>query len=217
MGLRSLVALPVDTSGIVTRFSLESSDEAERDDLVISAAYGISASQTLLFGQTYRIDPAGSDRSGDLSLLYRHIVSREDFFAGTNRLGLLVGVLAPAQSSQDSALQAGLVYTHFKNSNEIDSDLVYRIGNGDRPDSARYDISWQYRLMPARRPAWGLTPEVYTVLELNGRWRDNTETAHQLTAGLQWIHPQLVIEGGVVRDISNGDDTIILLSTRLHF
>lgn len=217
MGLRSLVALPVDTGGIVTRFSLESSDKADRDDLVISAAYGISASQTLLLGQSYRIDPAGKDRSGDLSLLYRHIVLREDYFAGTNRLGLLAGTLTPSQSSQDSALQVGLVYTHFKNRNEIDTDLLYRIGNGDRPDSARYDISWQYRLMPARRPAWGLTPELNTVLELNGRWRDDAETVHQLTAGLQWIHPQLVIEGGVVRDISNGDETIVLLSTRFHF
>jgi len=88
---------------------------------------------------------------------------------------------------------------------------------GDRPDSARYDIFWKYRLLPGRRSILGLTPEVNTVRELNGRWRGDSETVQQLTDGLQWIHSQLVIEGGVVRDASNGDETIYLLDKRLHF
>lgn len=217
MGLRSLVALPVDKGGSVFRFSLQSAEEAEVDAFLTNAAYGISAEQTLLLGLPYRIEPAGEDRTGDLSVLYRHIVWREDYLEGTDRLGLLLGALLPSQSENDSAVQAGLVFTHFKNRNEIDGDLVYRFGNGERPDSARYDLSWQYRLGPARRPAWGLVPELYSVLELNGRWQEDEDVVHQATVGLQWIHPRLVLEGGIVRDISNGDETLVLLSTRLHF
>lgn len=217
MGLRSLVALPVDKGGSVVRFTLESTDDANTDYLITNAAYGLSADQTLLFGLPYRIEPAGSDRTGDLSVLYRHIVWREDNWDGTNRLGLLIGALLPSQTESDSAAQAGLVFTHFKNRNEIDSDLVYRFGNDDRLDSARYDISWQYRLHPVKRPAWGLAPELNSVLELNGRWLEDEDVVHQVTVGLQWIHPRLVLEGGVVRDISNGSESRVLLSTRFHF
>lgn len=217
MGLRSLVALPVDKGGTVVRFTLQSTEEEERDTFITSAAYGISANQTLLLGLPYRIEPADEDRTGDLSVLYRHIVWRKDYLEGTDRLGLLLGTLLPSQSENDSAVQAGLVFTHFKNRNEIDGDLVYRFGNDDRRDRARYDLSWQYRLGPARRPAWGLAPELNSVLELNGRWQQDEEVVHQATVGLQWIHPRLVLEGGIVRDISNGDETLILLSTRLHF
>ena len=217
MGLRSLVALPVDKGGTVVRFTVQSTEEEERDTFITNAAYGISATQTLLLGLPYRIKPAGEDRTGDLSVLYRHIVWREDYLEGTDRLGLLIGTLLPSQAKNDSATQAGLVFTHFKNRNEIDGDLVYRFGNGDRPDSARYDLSWQYRLSPTIRPSWGLSPELNSVLELNGRWQEDDDVVHQATVGLQWIHPRLVLEGGIVRDISNGDERLILLSTRLHF
>jgi hypothetical protein len=217
MGLRSLVALPVDKGGTVIRFTLESANEEDRDDLATSVAYGISAQQTLLLALPYRIEPEGRDRTGDFSVLYRHISWREDSFTGTNRLGLLIGALLPSQSGNDAAAQAGLVFTHFKNRNEIDADILYRSGSDDRPDSARYDISWQYRLRPAKRPDWGLVPELNTVLELNARWREDEDTVHQVTAGLQWIHPRMVLDGGIARDISNGDETRVLLSTRFHF
>jgi hypothetical protein len=73
MGLRSLVALPVDKGGSVVRFTLESADEANTDHLITNVAYGISADQTLLLGLPYRIEPDEQDRMGDLSILYRHI------------------------------------------------------------------------------------------------------------------------------------------------
>jgi hypothetical protein len=217
MGLRSLVALPVDKGGSVVRFTLETADEADTDYLITSAAYGISADQTMLLGLPYRIEPDDQDRTGDLSVLYRHISWREDKLDGTDRLGLLMGALLPSQADDNSAVQAGLVFTHFKNRNEIDSDLLYRFGKDDRLDSARYDISWQYRLRPSRRPAWGLVPELNTVLELNGRWLEDEDVVHQLTTGLQWIHPQWVLEGGMARDIRNGNETRLILSTRFHF
>ena len=56
MGLRSLVALPLDKGGSVIRFTLESTDKADSDTLITSAAYGLSADQTLLFELPYRID-----------------------------------------------------------------------------------------------------------------------------------------------------------------
>jgi hypothetical protein len=217
MGLRSLVALPVDKGGSVVRLTLESADKANTDHLITNVAYGISADKTLLFGLPYRIEPDDQNRTGDLSVLYRHIGWREDNRDGTNRLGLLIGALLPSQTDDSSAVQAGLVFTHYKTRNEIDSDLLYRFGEDDRLDSARYDISWQYRLRPGQRPAWGLVPELNTVLELNGRWLEDEDVVHQVTAGLQWILPQWVFEGGIARDISNGSETRLILSTRFHF
>ncbi len=217
MGLRSLVALPVDKGGSVVRLTLEATDEADTDTLITSLAYGIGARQTFLLGLPYRVDPGGEDRSGDASLLYRHIVWQRDRFAGTQRLGLLFGAIAPAQSDDDSATQLGLVFTRFHGRNEIDANLVYAAGSGDRADGARYDVSWQYRLRPERYPEWGLGTEWNGVLELNGRWRDGEDVVHQATLGLQWIHPRAVLEGGYARDISNGDEQLLLLSTRFHF
>ncbi len=216
MGLRSLVALPVDKGGSVLRLMWESADEADTDTLVTSLAYGFSARQTLLLGLPYRVDPGGDDRTGDGSLLYRHIAWQEDSFAGTRRLGLLLGAVVPSQAAIDSATQLGLVFTLVEHRNEIDADLVYQAGNGNRLDSARYDLSWQYRIWPQRYPEWGLGKEWNSVLELNGRWRDGEETVHQTTIGLQWIHPRMVFEGGLIRDISNGSETALLFSTRWH-
>ncbi len=217
MGLRSLVALPVDKGGSVLRLTFESADEAATEVLITNLAYGIGARQTLLLGLPYRVDPGGDNRSGDGSLLYRHIAWQRDSFAGTRRLGLLVGALAPAQSDSDSAAQFGAVFTWFEGRNEFDADLVFQAGNGERADAARYDLSWQYRLQPARYPEWGLAREWHGVLELNGRWRDDEDVVHQATVGLQWIHPRAVLEGGYARDISNGDEELLLLSTRFHF
>ncbi len=217
MGLRSLVALPVDKGGSVLRLTLESADEAATDVLIANLAYGIGARQTLLLGLPYRVDPGGDDRSGDGSLLYRHIAWQRDSFAGTRRLGLLVGALASSQSDDDPAAQIGAVYTWFENRNEFDADLVFQAGSGDRPDAARYDLSWQYRLHPERYPEWGLSREWHGVIELNGRWRDGEDVVHQATVGLQWVHPRAVLEGGFARDISNGSEELLLLSTRFHF
>ena len=150
-----MAALPVDKGGSVVRFTLESADGANTDHLITSAAYWISADQTLLLGLPYRIEPDDQDRTGDLSVLYRYISWREDKRDGTNRLGLLVGALLPSQTDDSSAVQAGLVFTHFKNRYEIDSDLLYRFGKDDLLDSARYDISWQYRLRPPGGPYGG--------------------------------------------------------------
>ncbi len=217
MGLRSFVALPVDKNGTVVRFVMEQTEESDTDNLITSMAYGLTAKQTLLLSLPYRISPSGEDPTGDLSALYRHITWQKDSYSGTKRFGLLGGMILPTENDRDSAIQAGVVFTYFKNRHEIDLDVLYQAGQRDRANSGQYDISWQYRLSPINRPDWGLVPELNSVLELNGRWLENEDTIHQVTVGLQWIHQTFVIEGGVANDVSNGSESRILLSTRFHF
>ena len=123
----------------------------------------------------------------------------------------------PTENDRDTAVQAGFVFTHFKNRNEIDVDFLYQLGIDNRLDSGRYDLSWQYRLFPVDRPNWGFASELNTVVELNGRWAEDNTVTHQLTLGLQWIHQKVVIEGGMVNDLNNANETRFILSTRFHF
>ncbi|RKZ79573.1 MAG: hypothetical protein DRQ35_03975, partial [Gammaproteobacteria bacterium] len=180
MGLRSFVALPVEKGGSVIRFQLEQAKGANTDTLITSVAYGFTGKQTLLLGVPYRLSPTGSNRQGDVSALYRHIVWQQDRFSGTDRLGLLGGVVIPTENDRDPAVQAGFVFTHVKNRHEIDIDAVYQAGMESRVDSARYDLSWQYRLSPVEYPDWGITQEINSVLELNGRWNEGSTMTQQL-------------------------------------
>lgn len=216
MGLRSFVALPVEKEGAVIRLANEHAKDADTDTLTTNAAYGISAKQTLLLGMPYRLSPAGDNRQGDISVLYRHIVWQEDRLSGTNRLGLLSGAIVPTDNDRDAAFQAGFVFTHFKNRNEIDIDALYQIGIVNRSDSGRYDISWQYRLSPTERPDWGIAQELNSILELNCRWSEGNNIVHQVTAGLQWVHQKWVVEGGIAKDIINGHELRYILSIRFH-
>lgn len=217
MGLRAFVALPVDKGGSVARLRIERNLDSDSDLAVANIAYGISANQAILLGLPYRLSPAGAGRLGDLGLLYRHIIWQNDFANGTQRIGLLGGVVIPGDNGRDAALQAGLVSTWYRDRHEWDIDLLYRAGLDERPDSGRYDISWQYRLSPASYPDWGVAQEWNSVLELGGRWTQGNPALHQVTLGLQWIHPRWVLEGGIVRDINGPEDTRLLLSTRVHF
>lgn len=128
MGLRSFVALPVEEDGTVVRFLYENTKDANTDTLSTSLAYGLSSNQTLLLGMPYRLSPSGTDRQGDVSVLYRHIVWQKDSFSGTKRLGLLGGVIVPTDNERDAAVQAGFVYTYFKDKNELDVDILYQEG-----------------------------------------------------------------------------------------
>lgn len=217
MGLRSFVALPVEKEGSVVRFLYEHTKDANTDNLVTSAAYGLSSYQTLLLSMPYRLSPSGDDRQGDISVLYRHIIWQKDTFEGTKRLGLLGGGIVPTDGKRGSALQTGFVYTYFKEKNEIDVDVLYQEGLDNRLNTARYDISWQYRLSPIKRPTWGLSQELNSVLELNGRYKEGNEITHQVTAGLQLINQVWVLEGGVSKDINNDKELRYVLSVRFHF
>jgi len=217
MGLRSFVALPVEKEGAVIRLAFEHEKDTDTNTLTTSAAYGISRKQTLLLGMPYRLVPSNGNRQGDLSVLYRLIIWQLDTFVGTNRLGLLSGVIIPTDKDRDVAAQAGFVFTHFKNRHEIDIDALYQAGSNNRSDSGLYDISWQYRLSPTEHSDWDINPELNSVLELNGRWIEGNKAVHQITVGLQRIHQKWVIEGGVAKDVMNGNELRYILSTRFHF
>jgi hypothetical protein len=217
MGLRSFVALPVEKGGSVLRFQNIYASQSEVDLFVTSFAYGIDAKQTLLVGMPYRLKPSEGERQGDVSLLYRYMLLQDDHFEGTSRFAVLGGAIIPTVSERDFAAQAGLVYTYFKNRNEIDVDILYKKGFDTRFDGGNYDVSWQYRLLPAIREDWGITQELNSVVELNGRWLEGTNITHQVTVGVQWVHADWVLEGAYVKDLNNAKEEQYLLSVRLHF
>lgn len=217
MGLRSFVALPLDKGGAVLRFQIERNQDTDTDKAIVNLAYGLGSRQALLLGLPYRLSPAGPNRLGDLGVLYRHTVWQDDFAGGTHRIGLLAGLVAPTDNDRDAAIQAGFVSTLYQGRHEWDIDALYQVGLDDRPDSGRYDISWQYRLAPDHYPEWGVGNELNSVLELGGRWTEANEIVHQLTLGLQWIHPRWVLEGGIFQDINGPENTHFLITTRFHY
>ena len=217
MGLRSFVALPLEKGGVVLRLFDQHNLSEDVNVLTTSLAYGIGRKQTLFFALPYRVSPSGSDRTGDLSVLYRHTVWQVDDTAGTSRLGLLGGGVVPTDSDRDGRLQVGAVATFYRRRHEWDMNVLWVQGLDNAPHAARYDISWQYRLTPASYPEWGVGSEWDGVLELNGRWVEGNTFVHQVTAGLQWIHLRWVLEGGIVQDLNGPQDTRLILSTRIHF
>ena len=217
MGLRSFVALPVEKGGTVLRFLSEHNDETDVTQLTANAAYGMDHRKTFLFSAPYRISPSGSDRLGDVSVLYRNIIYQKDQLDSTHRLGLLGGFVVPTDNDRDAALPLGFVTTYYKGRNELDFDALYQIGLSDRKDSGRYDVSWQYRLSPEEYPDWGIGSELNSVIELRGNWNEDEKTIHELTLGLQWIHQSWVVEGGAIKDLNGPDETRYLLSVRLHY
>lgn len=217
MGMRSLVALPIEKNGYVIRFSFEQLTESNIDVFSLSAAYGLTKNKALLIGVPYQKTADVGEHLGDLSVLYRPTVLQDDFFSGTSRLALLAGVVVPSDNEREPAVQAGFVYTFFKNRNEFDIDVVYQAGIDNQPDHGRYDLSWQYRLSPSLLPDWGIVSQINTVAELNGRWQQGNEMTHQVTLGLQWVNPRWVIEGGAIKNITNNHELSLLFSTRFHF
>ena len=232
MGLRSLVALPLDKYGYVIRFLYVHATNSNSDNFISSAAYGLNNKQALLFSIPYKLTPRDEQEFSELSTLYRHTVIQDDFFSGTSRLALLAGATFPIGDSpidndtgandpshkhRDPAIQVGFVYSFFKNRHEFDFDALYQAGIDSRSDTGRYDISWQYRLSPSIYPDWGIAPEIYMVTELGSRWQAGDKITHQVTLGLQWVQSTWVIEGGIVRNLSSNDDLTLLLSSRFHF
>ncbi|WP_019029994.1 hypothetical protein [Colwellia piezophila] len=217
MALRSFVALPIDKYGYIVRFSYQHLIDGDSGNFITSVAYGLSNKQALLFGIPYKVTPNDEDRVGDLSALYRHTVIQHDFLSGTSRLALLTGAIVPHVKDRDPAIQAGFVYSFFKDRYEFDIDALYQAGVDNRPDSGRYDISWQYRLSPSVYPDWGIASELHVVTELNGRWQEGNKITQQVTVGLQMVHPRWVIEGGFVKNLSNNNDLSAILSARFHF
>ena len=87
MGLRSFVALPVEKGGSVLRATVEHNSDTDFSFSTFNAAYGNGPRQTLFLGVPYRLSSGEGDRLGDVSALYRHIVSQFDTTNGTDRVG----------------------------------------------------------------------------------------------------------------------------------
>ena len=215
MGLRSFVALPVEKNGVVLRVQNLYTKETEQNVLLTSLAYGINAKQTLLFGTSYTTNPI--HKTGDISLLYRYIISQNDIYEGTSRFALLGGALLPTKSDSGTAMQAGAVYSYFFNKHEIDIDGLYILGENKRKNSAKYDISWQYRVLPETRDDWGISKELYSVVEYNGKWANQQITTQELTLGLQLIFPKFVLEAGYTKALTQQKYSKYLISIRTHF
>ncbi|PCI21892.1 MAG: hypothetical protein COB62_02340 [Piscirickettsiaceae bacterium] len=218
MGLRSFVALPVEKGGKVVRLQLLNNRDTNTDTFVANLAWGISHKQTLLMGLPYRLSPGGSEQIGDVSLLYRHITWQNDQHDGSERFALFGGAILPTDDKRDAAWQAGGVYTKYVGRHEWDIDALYQAGTGNRQDTGRYDVSWQYRLSPDVYPDWGSPDAEWdSVIELNGRWHEDNGITHQVTLGLQRITQQWVLEAGFVKDVNKQHNTQVLVSIRFHY
>ncbi len=209
-----MVALPVEKEGVVIGFHMET--EKVTDTFSLSAAYGVNNRQSILLRIPFVLSSPAKDELGDISTLLRYTLWRQDRFSGTSRLGLLGGVVLPIAEDSEWATQAGFVFTQFKDRHEIDIDAIYLSGLNDRPDSGRYDISWQYRISPEQRATWGIEGELHSVLEFNGRWVNAVKPQRQITLGLQFVHPKIVIEGGIIRSLKESKDTQTIFGIRFH-
>jgi len=216
MGLRSLVALPVNAHGAVLRLAYLGQAPGNNGTLISTLAYGVTARSTVLIGAPYRFSSSG-DGALPVSLLYRRTIWQQDRSGGTSRLAWLAGASLPAASGQKPAAQAGFVYTRFEGRHELDVDGIYRHGLGARPDSAQFDVSWQYRIAPHQRPDWGLVPDINLVLEYNAQWQSGAGDQKQLTAGAQWAGRRWVVEGGYGWGLTRGENNKWLVSARYHF
>ncbi len=216
-GLRSLVALPLEPGGIITR--LQVVDSSSPDNLLVSGTllYGLTTRQTLIFNVPYRDLESGDDGFGYVTGLYRGTVYQHDEPNATRRIAVIGGIRVPTDSNLDSQISAGMVATMYRKRSEWDIDLVWMQGLGRGGNNARYDVSWQYRLTPSKYPEWGIPTEWQSVVELGGRYAEGSEMVHQLTVGALWVHPSWVLEAGIIRDLNGSEITSILLGIRKHF
>ncbi len=216
-GLRSLVALPLEPGGIVTRLQVVGSSNP--DNMLVSGTvlYGLTTRQTLIFNVPYRDLERGDDGFGYVTGLYRGTVYQHDEPNATRRIAVIGGFRVPTNNDLDTQITAGLVATVYKQRSEWDFDLVWMQGLGRGGNNARYDVSWQYRLTPSEYPEWGIPTEWQSVVELGGRYAEGSEMVHQFTVGALWVHPSWVLEAGVMKDLNGPNVTSFLLGIRKHF
>ena len=216
-GLRSLVALPLEPGGIVTRLQVVRASSPDNTTVTGTVLYGLTTRQTLIFSVPYRDLERGDDGFGYLTGLYRRTVYQHDEPNATRRIAVIGGLRVPTDSDLDPQISAGLVATVYRRRSEWDFDLVWMEALGRSGNNARYDVSWQYRLTPSEYPEWGIPTEWQSVIELGGRYAEGTEMVHQLTVGALWVHPSWVLETGIIQDLNGPDTTSFLLGIRKHF
>lgn len=215
--LRSFIATPIEPGGAILRVLNEYNQDTETNQFITSLAYGISATQTVFFRLPYRTKPSRGHQTGDFAISYRHLIHQSFTQTRLLRVGLLAGVVLPTDNDREERIRIGAVMTRVSGRHEFDADLIWTDGLGNSADSARYDLSWQYRISPTKLPEWDPVNQINTVVELGGRWRDGNTTVHQLTLGLQWISQRIILEGGVVQDINGPHNTRYLVGARFRF
>lgn len=216
-GLRSLVALPLEPGGIITRIQVLK--WSSPDDMTVAGTvmYGLTTNQTLILRAPYQDVEGGNDGFGYLTGLYRHTIYQRDEPSATRRMALIGGFRVPTDSSLDPQVSAGLVTTIYRGRSEWDVDFVWMEALGQSGNNGRYDVSWQYRLTPVEYPEWGIPSEWQSVIELGGRYTQGSETVHQLTVGALSVHPSWVLETGIVQDLNGPHATALLLGFRKRF
>lgn len=214
-GVRSFVALPVEDDGRVVRALAEYEDDQALSTLGLSAAYGITASDTLLFGLPLRLLPGGPDMQGPFSVLYRRTLWRRDVPEGTSRFASLIGLTVPIDGGSAAQFQVGGVYTFYRGRTQWDIDALWRPARSETPATGRFDIAWDYRLSPAEYPEWEPVGEWHLIVELTGRYAEGTRTRHRLLAAGRYTRRSWLIEFGVDRGI-DGDGLGVLFGFRQH-
>ena len=216
-GIRSLVALPLESGGIIARLQAIGSSSPDNTTVAGTVLYGLTRRQTLIISVPYRDLEFGDNGFGYVTGLYRGTVYQHDEPNATSRVAVIAGLRLPTDSNLDPQIAAGLVATVYKQRSEWDFDLVWMEGLGRSGNNARYDVSWQYRLTPSEYPEWGIPTEWEAVVELGGRYAQGSEMVHQLTVGALWVHPDWVLEAGIIQDLNGPDVTSLLLGIRKHF
>lgn len=219
LGLRSFVALPVGDGDLIMRFQNIYNFDDDVNTNPVSFAYGVTKDAALFVTVPYVSKLPDSDppsRITNIPALLRLIAVQKDTDYTTFRVGLLGGGLIPVDSDSDGGGRFGAVSTLYFGRSEIDLDGLYTVGFGRNLNTAQYDLSWQYRIFPKVFDEWELGYSINTVLEANGRWRETNTVVHQVTAGLQFVYPRWVFEGGVTQDYNAEYKTALTLSIRVH-
>lgn len=129
---------------------------------------------------------------GDLKLLLKQRLWRNDAPGATTRFALLGGVEVPTGEDDGSDAQgrlppavrlgsgswdplAGIVFTRQTQWYEFSQDLVYQVNTGH--DDLQFGDLFQHntgawvRVWPAESPEWAAPRALHAVLELNGVWQ----------------------------------------------
>lgn len=176
-----------------------------KDHIMDAAMWGISDKDTLFFmnGTILSDLRMMQHRDQEYTALYRRIIIQNDKDDSTTRLGVLFGPSYMKEPPEKMGGAVGGVFIYFSGRNEVDADIMYNKRESGVPDMGLYDISWQYRLMPAEFAAEGFARNWFNgVLEYNGRWMETVGLLHQITFGLQWVQPAFVMEVGGIKDIN---------------
>lgn len=215
--IRTFVAVPLAPHDLILRALTLYHIDTDILSTNGSIAYGFGAKHAIFITYPDSLRAVSRNPSSNISALYRYLAYSNNRLDRAFRIGLLAGSVIPTTSKHHGAITTGFVSTFFKNRNQLDFDALYSSGIDNTKNSARYDISWQYRLFPNLLPEWGLPIMLNSVIEYNGRWTENQTLIHQTTIGLQLLAARWLVEAALVQNLNVDHDSMLLLSLRLHF